>query len=249
MQCSKCFADVVPEAVFCHHCGAQLPASKGFAGGAEPLADGPSMPFASPEAPTALPGSLGASGAATTGAAPTATGGQSRFGASGAGTAEDQERDQWQGTFSPRAMIPHAVAAAVLTLIVLIGAAFMKLSGAVWMWLLLAMVVGWIALAIRLWLRRMGVFYRLTTQRLFYEVGLLNRRINRIDVIDINDVTVDEGFIERMLGVGTVRIKSTDDSEPVLSLTGIENVRHVADLIDQNRRRERMRRGLHIDTS
>jgi uncharacterized membrane protein YdbT with pleckstrin-like domain len=96
--------------------------------------------------------------------------------------------------------------------------------------------------------RRLSVRYRLTTFRLFHESGLLSRTTDRIEAIDIDDVRVHQGLIERMLGVGTVKIRSSDQTDPELHLPGIEDVRAVADLIDNTRRAERERRGMHIES-
>jgi len=49
------------------------------------------------------------------------------------------------------------------------------------------------------------------------------------------------------VGVGTIRIVSSDRSHPDFSLPGIENARRVAEQFDDARRAERRRRGLHIE--
>jgi membrane protein YdbS with pleckstrin-like domain len=78
--------------------------------------------------------------------------------------------------------------------------------------------------------------------------GLLWRQTDRIEVIDIDDVAFTQGPVERVFGLGTVRITSSDQSHPELSLPGIENVQIVAGLIDDARRNERRRRGLYIES-
>ena len=72
--------------------------------------------------------------------------------------------------------------------------------------------------------------------------------INRIEVIDIDDVTVEQGLIERMFGVGTIRLLSSDTSDPKLFLRGIDDVKRVAAMIDDVRRDERRKRGMYIET-
>jgi membrane protein YdbS with pleckstrin-like domain len=81
-----------------------------------------------------------------------------------------------------------------------------------------------------------------------HERGLLWRRQDRIETIDIDDVAVEQGPIARMLGVGTVRLTSSDRSTPEFLLAGIEDVRNVATMIDNARRTERRKRGLHIES-
>jgi hypothetical protein len=75
----------------------------------------------------------------------------------------------------------------------------------------------------------------------------LSRTTNRVEVIDIDDVQVQQGFVERMLGVGTIKLLSSDTSDPVLSLRGIADVNRVATLIDNARRDERRKRGLYVE--
>ena len=96
--------------------------------------------------------------------------------------------------------------------------------------------------------RRLSVKYRLTNQRLFHEAGILRRVTDRIEIIDVDDVTVEQGIVERMLGVGTIRVTSSDRTSPELHMPGIDHVKEVADTIDQARRAERQRRGLFIES-
>ena len=94
----------------------------------------------------------------------------------------------------------------------------------------------------------MSVHYQLTTQRFIHKSGILKRVTDRIEVIDIDDVTYEQGIVQRMLGVGKIRITSSDRSHPELVLSGINDVATIADLIDDTRRAERRRRGVHIET-
>ena len=75
---------------------------------------------------------------------------------------------------------------------------------------------------------------------------MLARRTERIEVIDIEDVSFHQGPVQRMLGIGTIELTSTDRSHPQLIMPGIAQVKTVAGLIDDVRRRERQRRSLHI---
>jgi membrane protein YdbS with pleckstrin-like domain len=105
----------------------------------------------------------------------------------------------------------------------------------------------WLVLIAQYLIERWSVAYTLTTQRFVHQRGILKRVINRIEVIDIDDVTVEQGFIERMFGVGTIKLLSSDTSDPTLLLRGIDNVKRVAALIDDARRDERRKRGLYME--
>jgi membrane protein YdbS with pleckstrin-like domain len=157
------------------------------------------------------------------------------------------EEDLWTGTYSPKAMCGSVLAAVVLSVGGLVIVPLVANTTIGWRMLVLGLLVMWGGLALVLAYRRLSVGYRLTTYRLFHERGLLSRTTDRLEVIDIDDVRVHQGLVERMLGVGTVKIESSDRTDPELSLPGIDEVRAVADLIDNTRRAERERRGLHIE--
>jgi hypothetical protein len=74
-------------------------------------------------------------------------------------------------------------------------------------------------------------------------------------VIDIDDITVKQTVIERMFNLGTILIVANDESakeeeqarvKKDVVMRGIEDPRHVADLIDEARRAERSRRGVYM---
>jgi uncharacterized membrane protein YdbT with pleckstrin-like domain len=157
------------------------------------------------------------------------------------------EDDIWVGSYSPKAMIGQAVGLALLTVVGGIAATFAGPAG--WAVFVVAAIVLWGVLALVVLYRRLTVRYRLTTYRLFHETGLLSRTRDRIEVIDIDDVTLKQGLIERMVDVGTIYILSSDVSLPNgrLIMTGIEDSKRVTDLIDNTRRAERQRRGLFME--
>ena len=163
---------------------------------------------------------------------------------SGAGT-QLVEDELWVGTYSPKAMIGPAIGLAILTGVGGIAASFAGPAG--WAIFGVAAIGVWAILALVILYRRLTVRYRLTTYRLFYETGLLSRTRDRIEVIDINDVTLRQGLIERMSNVGTIYVQSSDVTSPSLNMIGIEDVRRVTDLIDNTRRAERQRRGLFME--
>lgn len=111
--------------------------------------------------------------------------------------------------------------------------------------ILLAPVI--IGLFLLLWLliEVKSVKYRLTTQRLFVTRGLISRKIDEVELFRVKDVTLSQGVLERMLGIGTVTVLSTDDATPELKLEGIADPARMKDAIREHclaaRRRERVR--------
>ena len=105
-------------------------------------------------------------------------------------------------------------------------------------WVFGGLLYGW---------RRLGFHYQLTTQRFIHQAGVFTRQTDRIEVIDIDDVSYTQGPIQRALGVGNISLTGSDRTHPTLSMIGIPNVKEVSGLIDDIRRKERRRRSLHIE--
>ena len=160
---------------------------------------------------------------------------------------DEAEQEIWQGNYSKLAMFSAWIAAAVATFLLLLGGAIWARSGTAWTVIFAIILVMWVGLYVRLLYRQLSVHYFLTNQRFIHERGLLWRVIDRIEVIDIDDVTCQQGPIERLLGVGTICITSSDRTHPEITLPGIGNVTEVAAQIDDLRRAERRKRGLHIE--
>lgn len=154
------------------------------------------------------------------------------------------EEELWTGAYSLKAM---AGTVAGVMLAIILGAIAASVAGPIgWIVWVASSIAIWIWMAIMFFYRRVAVRYRLTSYRFFTETGVLARTNNRIQAIDIDDVTVAQGPIERLLGVGTIVIRARDETNPVLTLRGIEDAPRVADMIDGARRAERNRRGLYV---
>jgi hypothetical protein len=152
------------------------------------------------------------------------------------------DRILWDGSFSPKAMYGTYLVCLVLSVAILVGGLIFFPPAAlaallVWLWPLGVLAY-----------RKLAVHYRLTPERFIHERGILKRVTDRIEVIDMDDITYEQGIIERMLGVGTLRITSSDRTHPKLILPGIDDVARVAGIVDDARRSERNRRGVYIES-
>ncbi|MCA9133546.1 MAG: PH domain-containing protein [Planctomycetales bacterium] len=158
------------------------------------------------------------------------------------------ERKLWQGGYSPKAMYGTWMLCGVSSIALLVAVGLLAAEQqTVWLVVGAVILVGW-AFALGLYLyRRFSMHYELTTQRFVHQTGLLSRRTDRIEVIDIDDVSYTQGIVQRMLGVGTITLTGSDRTHPELTLQGIDKVPEIAGLIDDVRREERRRRSLHIE--
>ncbi len=233
MQCTQCGREFPNDAAFCPYCGERVAATlrSGGASVAPANAEQPSASAAEiPSHPSVAAEKLKQE--------PT------RF-----GSKDPTEEELWNGAYSPKALLGPFILVDLIVAAALVGVALYWNQPSGWIAFAAGSALVYFALAITVLYRRITVHYRLTRFRLFHERGVLSRVIDRIETIDIDDVTVRQGPIERMLGIGTIAIASTDRTEPMLYMRGIDHVTAVADLIDSTRRAERQRRGLHLEAT
>ncbi len=157
----------------------------------------------------------------------------------------------WSGTFSAKSMIGTWIVLVLLTIgavvaIVLIPTLRNNLT--VRNVLLIVWAVAWLVALGLVGYQKLAHFYELSNQRLKHRDGILIRQNNRVEVIDIDDVSFKQGIIETMFNVGNIHIRSSDTSHPNLVLRGVSDVKRVADLIDNARRTERTKRGLYVES-
>lgn len=87
--------------------------------------------------------------------------------------------------------------------------------------------------------------YSLSEDRLFVETGFFNLKEEEILLYRIRDITLTRSFGQRLLGVGTVVISSSDTTTPQVKLVNILQPREVKELLGEkvedakNRRRIR----------
>ena len=113
----------------------------------------------------------------------------------------------------------------------------------VWGVLLAPVGIGLILLA-RAWYLVASTRYRLTSQRLFAQTGLIAKNLEEVELFRVKDVTLSQGVLDRLLGVGTVTVLSTDDTAPELDLAGIRDPLAAKEAVRTAFRAARQREGL-----
>lgn len=231
--CDECGNEIVEGAVYCGKCGHRLDddhdsSGTGAAGREQQAADSPDD-----TAQTATPVKSLAE--------------QLRTAAGGKTTTSSDEKQLWEGGYSGKSMVGNWVVAGLLLVVISIVVFyfFSRMTGVYTT--LIALVILVAVVGSQLVYRKLNVHYVLTDQRLIHRVGVMRRVTDRIEMIDIDDVTFEQGLVQRMLGVGNIKVISSDRTHPRLWLRGIADVQRIAVLIDDTRRGERRRRGLHIE--
>jgi len=76
--------------------------------------------------------------------------------------------------------------------------------------------------------------YRLSEDRLFCETGFLNIKSDEVLLYRVRDLQLTITLGQRIFGVGTVCVVSSDKSIPHLDLKNVKHPRQVKELIHQN---------------
>ncbi len=106
--------------------------------------------------------------------------------------------------------------------------------------LIAAVVVGLVVAAV-IGVRVLQHRYRLTDQRLFIEKGILSQTIDQTELIRVDDVRVHKSLVDRVLGMGTIEVLSTDASDRSVTITGVKDAEAVAEHIRVHMRSLRSR--------
>lgn len=101
--------------------------------------------------------------------------------------------------------------------------------------------LGWSYVLGRILFAMLNYRYRLTTQRLFIEKGIFGRTIDQTELIRVDDLRIYKSFLNRVMGLGTIEIFSTDTSDRKVLILGIENPDELADSVRERMRRLRQR--------
>ena len=154
----------------------------------------------------------------------------------------------WTGTFSWKGMIHEILLAGLASLALVLWGPFLigGPHGAPLSWFLAGLV--WLVLVTALLIRKLRVRYTLTNHRLVHRHGILHRVTHRIETIDLDDISLEQNLLEQLVGVGRIRIASSDVTHPHITLSGIDRADRVAHMMDEARRQERQRRGLYVES-
>ena len=75
--------------------------------------------------------------------------------------------------------------------------------------------------------------YALSDDRLFLETGLLNTKCDEILLYRVRDISLSISLWQRIFGVGTVTISSSDKTLPVLELKNVKAPRDTKETIHE----------------
>jgi len=137
-------------------------------------------------------------------------------------TAASNEKEIWSGTPSQMTHLGLYVLCALASLLLLIAAVKLHGSSDLW-WLPLLLVLVPVYFAARSFLRTSNERITLTDQRLILRRGVFSRTTEYVELYRIKDSHFTQPFAERLLGLGTIRLRTTQDSAPQVELHGMHS--------------------------
>lgn len=83
--------------------------------------------------------------------------------------------------------------------------------------------------------------YRMNNKKLTVQAGLLTTHEDDILLYRIMDTSLCRTLWQKMFGLGSIRVASTDQSLPELVIKNIRNVREFKEILDERVEKERLR--------
>lgn len=87
--------------------------------------------------------------------------------------------------------------------------------------------------------------YSISEDRLFVTVGFLNKNYEEILLYRIKDIKVKQTLGQRILGLGSILLISSDSSLPNLEIKNIRRVLEVKEMIHQLCEKQKISRRMH----
>lgn len=99
--------------------------------------------------------------------------------------------------------------------------------------------------------RRMGMplsftRYALSEDRLFLSVGFFNIRDDELLLYRVRDITTRRSLWQRLFGMGTVTVISSDKSQPTLELKNVKNPLMVKELLHERVEEMKLKRRVRV---
>ena len=157
------------------------------------------------------------------------------------------EKDLWQGRQSFKTMYP-TFALWFFVASVSVGFATYQWGATALGWGALIAVILLILLVVRTLWRIASTSYRITTQRLFIRRGILTQSVDQTELLRVDDVKMTQTLLERMLGIGSVEVSSSDRSDSNLKLHGIAEPAAVTEHIRRHTRMVQGKRTLFMES-
>ena len=75
------------------------------------------------------------------------------------------------------------------------------------------------------------IYYEVTTDRIEWSRGILDRRVDNVDMFRVIDLKMRRSLLDCIFGVGTVELITTDKTDPEFEFEKVQDCRYLYDVI------------------
>jgi uncharacterized membrane protein YdbT with pleckstrin-like domain len=157
------------------------------------------------------------------------------------------ENTLWSGHTSQWVHFWYYFLCVLLAAAIAVGATVLALpTGALSYAALIIPVLMWL---IRWWVTKCTT-YELTTQRLRTRTGILNKKVDELELFRVRDYSIEQPFLLRLVGLGNLTMVTSDATTPTVAMKAIPDVEAVREklrtAVQAERDRKRVRQ-LDVD--
>ena len=88
--------------------------------------------------------------------------------------------------------------------------------------------------------------YAMTDDRFFMETGVFNIKSEEVLLYRVRDISLTRNFGQRIFGVGTIKLLSSDKTSPELVVKNVKHPMEVKELLHRNVEEMKIRRRVHL---
>jgi membrane protein YdbS with pleckstrin-like domain len=149
--------------------------------------------------------------------------------------ADDKEEIYFSGTPLLRGEVGKVILFTLIGLLLIAAPFIYNAVQDSWppIWLTLALILLGIGVCLIPLLLIKSIRYRVSNYRIDYERGIFSRSIDTLELWHVDDISFHQSLLDRVLNVGTITIRSDDQTTPNLPLQGVPNPRPLFDTLKQ----------------
>lgn len=107
-------------------------------------------------------------------------------------------------------------------------------QSSVWGWLALVLIVGTLLVIAYWYILSVATTLTITDCRSIFRKGIISRDTSEVQHDDVRNIQIEQGFAQRLVGVGDVAISSSGQDDLEIVAVALPNPAGVVDLIRQN---------------
>ena len=88
--------------------------------------------------------------------------------------------------------------------------------------------------------------YRLSKDRLFIEMGALSVKQDEVQLYRVRDISMKKSLWQRLFGVGTITVNSSDKTMPEVTLKNVKHPFEVKELLNEQVEKVKIQRNVRI---